>query len=297
MMIPPRLHSRRRPLRPRTLLPLLPLLPLFDAAFPSKRSRFLLIPNEMGGTQSKTTVSSLTDIAMEVAQTNIARCVQAATQEQIIAVSKVAGDVTISGTTMSQTMSVNMSCALSNEMDSKIKGDIADEFAQYASTKGIAALSALGRTQAIAATNIEQIFSAKSSQSNLQEAVMQNLQRQKISATSIGGNLVITNTSMEQTAEVIAKAIISSTGYADTIATVANKIDQEGEAEEKGPFDTLFETIKGVVSSYIFMIIGIVVIAGLVVIFFLKYLFTTETGALLVEKGADIAKQGIAARS
>lgn len=198
---------------------------------------------------------------------------------------------------MKQGMSVDMSCALSNQMQANLQGQIASEIAQYAQSQGIAMLSALGRTLSEAETNITQIFQARAKQTNLQEAVMQNLQQQEISVGQTGGNVVIKSITMEQSAEVVAQAIISSSGIAEAISDIANKIDQKAETEETGPLDTFFGMIKSVVSSYVFMVVGIVVVAGLIMIFFVKYLFTTETGALLIKEGADIAKTQIAKSS
>ena len=249
----------------------------------------------MGGTQSKTTSEILTEIAINVTQENIARCIQAATQDQLIEVHRVAGDVTISGTTMEQGMSVDMQCTMSSEMQSDLQAKIAAAVSQYANAEGIALLSALGSTEATVENDIAGIFDAHVRQTNLQEAVQQSMQKQGVIVTDVGGNAVIRNVSMKQTMEVMAKAIITSSGYTSAIADISNKIDQSAKAKETGPLDSLFKMIGNITTGWFIMIIGIVLVGGLILIFFLKYLFTTETGAALVASTTEMAKSQLGA--
>lgn len=249
----------------------------------------------MGGTESKTTSAIVNEIAMDVAQESISRCIQSATQEQLIAIEGVSKDVVISGTKMRQGSSVNMQCVLSAEMQADIQSKIAQQIAQMAESKGIALLSALGRTKGEASTVIKQMFSASVKQSTVQETIMQTFQKQAITVANVGGKVVVKDTDMDQTLEMTAKAIISSSGYSKTISDIATAIDQSAATEETGPLDTLFSMIKGVASSWIFMILGIVVVGGLVFIFFMKYLFTTDTGAALVKSGTEIAQSQLGA--
>jgi lysine/ornithine N-monooxygenase len=251
----------------------------------------------MGGTQSKTTVDILTDIAMKVVQKNISKCIQTATQDQEIAARNVEEYVVIEGVSQEQSMSVNMQCALSNQMQSDIQSQIATQIAQYAESKGIALLSALGRTVSSAATNIKQLFEASVEQTNIQSAVMKSLNKQKISAVNVGKYVVLRNISQKQTLTMTASAIITSTGYAQTISDIAETMDQATDAEETGPLDTLFNAITSTVAMWVFMVIGIVLVGGLVVIFFMKYLFTTDTGAALVKSGTEMAQSQLGSMS
>lgn len=248
----------------------------------------------MGGTESKSTVEILNSISIDVVQQAISRCVQSATQQQLISARNVAGDVTIEGTSMKQGSTVNMSCAMSASMQSDIQQKVANAIAQYAETEGVALLSALGSTRSEAATNIASIFSTRVEQTTLQENVQQTLNSQTIEATDIGGKLVIRNTTMEQTISMVADAIINSSGYSSAISEIANKIDQTTKAKETGPLDTFFSMVGGLFSSWVMMVVGIIVVAGLCFIFFAKYLFTTDNGALLINKGAELGQQALA---
>lgn len=249
------------------------------------------------GTQSKSTTDVLTSIALDVAQKNISRCVQAATQEQMIAVENVVGNVEISGVSLKQGMSVNMQCAMSSSMQSDIQSQIANQFTQQAKAEGIALLSALGRTDAEVQTNVRQIFQAHVDQTTLQESVMQALQKQAITVHTVGGSAIISNVTMEQSAEMVATATINSTGYTSAITEIANKVDQSTESKETGPLDTFFTMVKSAISSWIFMLVGLALIGGIILIVFLRYLFTTETGAQLVKSGTEIAQQQLQQRS
>jgi len=226
----------------------------------------------MGGTTSKSTSDVLTELCINATQESVASCVQAATQEQRIAAQNIKGDVTISGTTMSQSMAVNMSCVLSADTQNTIQQNIANQIVQYAKSEGVALLSALGKSSSEAVANVKSIFTANVKQSNLSQNVQQNIQKQSIDVATIEGTVVIKDIDMVQTADVIAKAIVSSAGYSSAISTVANALDQKTETKEVGPLDSFFSLIGSVASTWIYMIIGIVLIGGIIMIFFMTFM-------------------------
>lgn len=247
----------------------------------------------MGGTESKTTVNILTDICINVVQQNINNCVQAATQQQIIDASHASGDVVISGVNMTQGAYVNMDCVMTSTLQSSIQSDMANAIAQYAETQGIAVLSALGKTKSEAVTNIQQIFSANVTQTITQEAVMQSLQLQKIDASYSGRNVTITDVNMSQGLEMTAKAILQSAGYSKAISEVSNLIDQTAKAKEENPLQVFADMLKNIVTSWIFLIVGLAVTGAVVAIFFFRYLFTTPGGQLMITEGAKLAHEGM----
>jgi len=244
----------------------------------------------MGGTKSKTTNEVFTDIAFKVVQRGVSSCVQAATQSQVMEVKRTRGDVHIKGVDMRQSMSVDMKCALSSDMQSRVQAEIINQIQQYADAQGVALLSGLGSTKAEVESRIETIFDTYVEQETIQESVMQNLQEQRLSVEDTRGNVIISNVSMEQSAEIVAEAIMTAAGYSEAIAEIADIVDQTAKAKEEGPLDSLFKMIGGIVNSWVFMIVGIVLVAALVIIFLFKYLFTTETGAALVTGTMKIAE-------
>lgn len=244
-----------------------------------------------GGSRNRATV--VADTAIEVMQRNIARCVTAATQEQLMEIRDVGGDVVIDGTSMMQASTVDMRCALSSQMQSDIQSEIAAKLSQYAESNGIALLSALGGSSADVETEIMNLFDASVEMSNLQEAVMQSLQSQRVVVGNVGGNVTIANTTMTQSLKMVAEAMVEYGGYSTAISQLQADIDQAAKTTDTGPLDSLFDTIKSSVNSWIFLVIGVALIGGIVLLFAMKYLFTTETGAALVADATAMAQQAM----
>lgn len=248
----------------------------------------------MGGTTSKNTLDVLNQIALDVAQSNTSRCVATATQQQIIEASNVAGDFILDGATLSQGVSINMDCLLRSDTQAKIQSEISTQIAQYADSQGQAMLSALGKTSAEAAANIKTLFSSSVKLDTLNESITKSLQVQTIRGVNIGGDMIVKNVTMSQTADVVAKALIQSSSYAEVINTVAQAIDQKSSAKEESPLQGLFDMISG----GMWLVIGLVVAAAVVVVVFIRYFFNsgaaTETIRVIDSKVPAAGVAGVA---
>lgn len=249
----------------------------------------------MGGTVSQCSIDVLNDIAISATQKHVARCVTNATQEQRIRFSKISGTVILGDINMTQGMSVDLKCVLSSHSQSKIVNQIANDIAQKAEAQGIAGLSALGSTRSEVTTTIENRIKVHVEQTSVQEQMTNLLQKQTFVVHDVmsTGTWIAGNLNMNQTGKVISKTLITSTALSTGIQEVSNVIDQQAKSEEVHPLKFLTDFLGKAITSYVFMIVGAIVMFGLVLIFTLKYLFTTETGGALIGSVTDIAADQI----
>ena len=161
----------------------------------------------MGQGGSKTTSEVLTGIAVDVAQSSLTRCVQSATQSQLIAVKNVVGDVNISGIKFAQGAAIKMECVTNIETNSQIQETLSNEIAQWASSEGVAVLSALGGNVAMARSIVRGILTANVKMDTASESIMQAMQKQKLIVANVGGSVVISDISMSQGLDIGAKAL------------------------------------------------------------------------------------------
>jgi hypothetical protein len=141
----------------------------------------------MGGSSSKTTVSKLTDIAMNVVNKNVQSCVVSATQSQLIRVQNVHGDVNLSGTTQKQGVSIDMKCAFSSATQNQIQDQLASEISNLAqSTTGDITS---GKAQSVSTTDIKNILKSNVQNESLSEQVSTAIQKQTVSVTNVGGSV------------------------------------------------------------------------------------------------------------
>jgi hypothetical protein len=227
----------------------------------------------MGGTQSKSTYTQLTDIATEVSMNSVMSCTTAATQTQLLSLTNVAGNVTIDSIDMTQGSSVNVQCVMDANKQNEISTAVANSIAQYAESKGQAVVSALGSTKTAVETNIQtRIRNAVNADTTMQ--LNSNLtQDQAVTAKNIGGNVVIGKLTMNQSAQMVASALMKTTAYSSVINDTATKIDQVSKSEEENPIAGIISAVtKAVISTPLMFGVGIIIFI-VIIILLLKLLF------------------------
>lgn len=203
----------------------------------------------MGGTQSKNTASVLNDIAVNVAMDSVMSCTVAATQSQLLELKNIEGDVTISGVSMLQGSSVDANCVMQADKQNEIASSIANALAQHAEAKGQAVVSALGNTKSQVVSNITNKLTNNINANTKVEFVTQIDQIQKVGVENVSGNVVIQNMSFEQSAQLVAKALMKTRAYSEVINETAAKIDQATKTEEENPIAGIIDSVGGVIDS------------------------------------------------
>jgi hypothetical protein len=196
---------------------------------------------KMGGTQSTSIVNSLTSACVNATQTSTAKCITTASQEQSIML-QAAGDITVGDISQVQAVSVKSECLFSSQVQSDIQNAVANTLAQAAEAAGSGITSAIGGSSSNTFANIYTMISANVKQEQIQEAVNNTMQRQTVSINA-GGNIIAGNISQEQTAKLIAKAIMNSEGYSKVINEVANQIDQSAKAKTTNPLADIIGSV------------------------------------------------------
>lgn len=228
-----------------------------------------LYKTKIGGTSSKTTAQILNDIAVNATMNSIQSCATVASSNQMIALNNIKGNVTITGTTLSQGSSIDMSCVMHADKTADISNSVASAISQYADSQGQAVLSALGSTKAEATTNISNRFQ-NNINANTELDVNNNIsQNQSITAANVGGNVVIANVTLQQSSKIVAHSLMQSTAFASVINDSATKMDQSSKAKETTIIDSIVNGIKsfftgiaGIITAgvVVFLLIGFVLV-------------------------------------
>lgn len=224
----------------------------------------------MGGSSSKSTVSKLTDIALNVVNKNIQSCVTSATQSQLIKIQNVHGDVDLSGTTQKQGISIDMKCAFSSATQNQIQDQLSSEISNL--SKSTTGDITSGKASSVSTTDIKEILKSNINNENISQQVSTAIQQQTISVLNVGGSVTAANINQEQGITMVTNAIVNSEQFTTALTKVADRIDSTATSESKGIFTSLFDMVNGVVGSFFgswTMIIVAIIVAFLVIAFFI----------------------------
>jgi hypothetical protein len=213
----------------------------------------------MGGSSSKTTFESLTEVAINVANEQVQKCTSTASQSQVLQIKGTKGDVKIGGFSQRQAVSIDMKCAFDNNTQSNLQAKLAQEITQMAEAKGGDITAGFGNSSSEANTNIRNLFSTNINNSSLMAAVSSTMQEQKISVEDTDGNVIIADVEQDQTARNMAEVMMSNTQYSGVLHEIATKIDQKAKSQGGGIFTNMFDMIGGIFENLKGVILAIVI--------------------------------------
>lgn len=245
----------------------------------------------MGGSSSKSTVSQLTSLAVDVVNKNVQSCVSGATQSQLIKLHNIHGDVKLTGISQKQGASVNLKCVFTDEVQNKMQNDIAEQISNFVKSSGGDLTSALGGSDSDSNIDIKNYFKTNIHNETVSKQVSTTMQQQTISAIDVDGSLVISDLDQEQSAKLVAEAIVTSSQYNGVLNTLAEKIDASSSSEEKGIFNSMFGMF-GDIAKYvaIAVVVGAIALAGL---FIARWGYTRFIASSAKAVGAGAAKAAI----
>lgn len=220
----------------------------------------------MGGSSSKTTFESLTEIAIDVASEQVQKCTTTASQDQMINIRGTKGDVKMSGISQRQGVSVNMDCAFSSTTQNDLQTQLAQQITQKLEAKGGDFTAGFGNSRSEANTTIKNLFSTSVNNKSLMEAVSSTLQRQSLDIADTGGNVIIADFSQEQTANNIAKVMMDNTQYSGVLHEIATQVDQQAKSQGGGIFTNMFDMIGGIFDNLKGVILALAIAAAVVVV-------------------------------
>jgi hypothetical protein len=239
----------------------------------------------MGGTGSKssTTSDTLTDLSIKAIQSSISKCITTATQSQLLSIKSVKGNVTVTGTSLSQGSSVKMDCLLTSDSQSDIQASISNAIVQWAKSQSEALLGVLGKSEAEAVSNVKNKLAVSISQTTLQEALSLASQKQAVEIGDVEGNVVISGLTMTQTLEMVASTIIKGTAYSTVISDIATSMDQSSESTQTNPIAEVIDSVGSIVSTALsswMIIVAVIVICGaLISVVFIKTFFSSSSSS------------------
>lgn len=224
----------------------------------------------MGGTQSKSTSDVLTMMGTNIASEVIQNCSSMASQSQLIEMGEVAGDFRLSDATFKQGVSIDMECVMDSSTQNEIANKMAASLAQEASAHGQGVMSALGGSSAEVQSNIATSIQNNISNNTKQETESAIFQEQAIKVGKVGGDVVIENLTMDQSAEVIAKGLMQSSAYNKAIQDTSMAIDQKSAAKNDNWIAGIVGEFTGVVTWIVVGIVGVLIIAAIIIFIIIK---------------------------
>lgn len=223
----------------------------------------------MGGSSSKSSITKVTDIAFKAVNRNIQSCVGAASQNQIIKLQNIHGDINLSGVKQKQGVTINMKCAFSNDMQNQIQNQIAADISNHVQSKG-GDITALAKSSSKTETTIKNILKTSIHNETLSEQVASTLQAQTVSIADVGGNVIASGLTQEQGAQVISQAIVDTAQYTGALHKITDTVDAEAKSENKGIFNSMFDMFGNLFNSW--TMIAVAIIAVFILIGFVAFM-------------------------
>lgn len=220
----------------------------------------------MGNTNTKSSIDVVNSMAIRSIQETIQNCTTTATNNQLIDLGYVVGDVTIDGLTQKQGISVKMDCVLESNTTNKMAANIASVIKQYADAESEGLLVPPGGTEVEVISNIENDLEIAMRQTDAQESVSEATNNQTIQAAYVGGNFVLKNVTMDQSIQMVATSIVKSTKVQETLAGILADLDQKSTATSKGTDAIIGDTISSIVDS-ITSSVGLLIALPIIIIF------------------------------
>jgi len=194
----------------------------------------------MGATSSKTISEQVNELAVEQISETISNCTGTIKQQQDLNISVSAGGSTNLGdVAQEQTATLDLECVFSAQKQSEIQRNLSNVLTQFAKAKSEDTIPGLGGTFTEIEANINNKFKSSVKQTDKQETLAAITQAQSANITNVGGVLNIKTFTQKQSAELVAKSILQSSGYSKVVDEVANAIDQTAKTESSGTLSNI----------------------------------------------------------
>lgn len=220
----------------------------------------------MGGSQSKTTISSLTEAISDIAMETVQSCEVVVQQEQNVVIRN-SGFSWGGDRKIAQTTAITQECFSDVQREAALQNKIIDAISQSTTSSSIAVLGAFGSSQANASANLTNIVRNNVKMTNIQKTYSEIKQAQTITYENSGISIA-DRLDISQGAQAFAAATIKEVEKAGIFNTIEEHIDQTAAAKQENPLDFIAKAIGAVgdvVSSVAFLwifFIAAVVLGG-----------------------------------
>jgi hypothetical protein len=234
----------------------------------------------MGGSQSSSEITALSQAISNVVENSVQQCVVNATQDQSVAVNN--SGWSLGGSyTLEQTSSISSQCFADHQMETQLQNKIIDVISQSATSNSIALIGAFGTSTADAKANLSSIIQNNVTMNNIQTNYNVISQTQKATFNN-SGVLLFQTASLTQGSKIFAAATLKTIDNAGVFNTIDKYISQTSTATQTNPLDFIVKAISAVgdtIMSSVFLFIFIIAIVLLGVAWFLGVFSGDSTGA------------------
>jgi len=223
----------------------------------------------MGGSKSKSAITSLNTQITNIATNIVQSCVVNTGQTQTV-VSNNTGFQLGSTLSVVQTTSISSSCFQDASLQANLQNQITSAIQQTATANGVALLGGVGASQSSADSYISNIIKNNVTLSNIQNNYNTITQNQSVTINN-SGEQIFSTVDISQGATVFAAATLKTVSDTGVLNALAASIDQQSTATTSNPLDFIANIVTGVASAISDSVMSMVafVIFVIIAIFYL----------------------------
>ncbi len=216
----------------------------------------------MGGSESKTTVESITKNITDVSMDTVQSCEIVASQSQKLNVNNT-GLKLWGNYKLEQKTDISQECFNDVRKQTELQNKIMKVIAQATSSNNIAVLGAFGKSKSEATTKLNNTINNTIKMSNIQRTYNEIKQNQEATFNN-SGVVLFEKVELTQGAKIFAAATLKQLDNAGVFNTIAEYVDQKSSAKMENPLDFIAKVIGSIGTSiawsmflFVFLIIGL----------------------------------------
>lgn len=251
----------------------------------SRLSIYAYILFQMGGSESKTSITALSEQVNNIC-TNIAQtCETVSTQNQHSTVNNT-GIKLFGSYTYEQRTEIRADCFNDAKKQTQLQNDIISAISQASSASNVALLGAFSSSKSSAEVNLTNIIRNNVTMNNIQKSYTSITQDQDVNFGN-DGIIVFEQAKLSQGSQIFAAATLQVMDKAGIFNKIANHIDQKSSATQENPLDFIAKAIGAISASAFSTILFFV---------FIICIFVGGIAFLFKMLGGNVSTVGNAAR-
>ena len=210
----------------------------------------------MGGSASKTAISSLSSTISTIAMNTVQSCEVSAAQTQTVSVTNT-GFKLFGNYTLQQQTDIKSDCFNDLTKQTDLQNKIIDAISQTTASNNVALLGAFGNSSSDATANLTNIVRNTVTMSNIQKTYNDIKQSQSVNFSN-SGVVIFEQATLTQGASIFAAATLKEMDTAGIFSQIASKVDQTSTATQSNPLDFIAGIVNaagGVMTSSAFLLI------------------------------------------
>jgi hypothetical protein len=231
----------------------------------------------MGGSESKSTVKTLSKQITDIAISTVQTCETNSRQSQTVNVANT-GFKLWGSYKMEQETDISVSCFNDTQKQTDLQNKLISTISQTNSANGVAIISAFGSSSTNAKANLTNIIRNNITMSNIQKTYNSIRQAQTINFSN-SGVVLFEQADLMQGSKLFAASVLKEIDKAGIFNSIENKIDQENTATTSNPLDFISDILSGISMSIIIIIMA-----------FILVIFAISVGAYFILRSGEETK-------